>query len=105
MLARLYEVFPLVCANYGEQMRIIAFITDAASIDRILSHILSHSLTTLAEPAYFPSRGPLDVLSLDERILIRARGRRRGMLGRKSRIFTDANDTLPRILFPASARE
>jgi hypothetical protein len=39
MLARIYEVFPLVCAKCGQQMQIIAFITDPASIDRILSHI------------------------------------------------------------------
>jgi hypothetical protein len=39
LLARIYEVFPLVCPNCGEQMRIIAFITDPASIERILSHI------------------------------------------------------------------
>ena len=39
MLARIYEVFPLVCAQCGQEMRIIAFIADPASIEPILAHI------------------------------------------------------------------
>jgi hypothetical protein len=34
MLARIYEVFPLVCRNCGHEMRIIAFITNPAFVHR-----------------------------------------------------------------------
>ena len=30
LIARIYEVFPLLCPLYGGQMRLIAFITDGA---------------------------------------------------------------------------
>jgi len=39
LIARIYEVFPLICPNCGGQMRIIAFITFSADIHRILNHI------------------------------------------------------------------
>jgi hypothetical protein len=39
LLARIYEVFPLVCPRCGGGMRIIAFITDAAAVREILSHL------------------------------------------------------------------
>ena len=39
LLARIYEVFPLVCPRCGGEMRIIAFITDAAAVREILSHL------------------------------------------------------------------
>jgi hypothetical protein len=38
-LARLFESLPLVCPNCGADMRIIAFITEATPIERILTHI------------------------------------------------------------------
>ena len=38
-IARIYEVFPLLCPMCGGQMRIIAFITHSADIRRILDHI------------------------------------------------------------------
>ena len=54
LLARIYEVFPLLCPQCGEPMRIIAFITEAASIQRILMH--------MGEPTQAPpvasARGP-----------------------------------------------
>ena len=37
--ARLFESLPLVCPNRGANMRIIAFISDAAPNERILTHI------------------------------------------------------------------
>ena len=40
LLARIYEVFPLVCPNGGGAMRIIAFITDASTVRDILAHLL-----------------------------------------------------------------
>ena len=39
LIARIYEVFPLICPMCGGQMRIIAFITFRADIHKILEHI------------------------------------------------------------------
>jgi len=39
LIARIYEVFPLICPMCGGQMRIIAFITFSADIHKILEHI------------------------------------------------------------------
>ena len=52
LLARIYEVFPLLCPHCGAPMRIIAFVTDTASVTRILQH--------LGEPTQprRPARGP-----------------------------------------------
>jgi hypothetical protein len=54
LLARIYEAFPLTCPKCGAEMRIIAFITEAAPVQRILNHI--------GEPATPPriasARGP-----------------------------------------------
>lgn len=54
LIARIYEVFPLVCSICGGQMRIIAFITRSADIRQILDHI-----GVGAEPPRItPARGP-----------------------------------------------
>ncbi|MBK8387361.1 MAG: transposase [Candidatus Accumulibacter sp.] len=39
LLARIHEVFPLVCPRCGGEMRIIAFITDAGAVCDILTHL------------------------------------------------------------------
>ena len=39
LIARIYEVFPLLCPKCGGQMRLIAFITEGTQIRRILDHI------------------------------------------------------------------
>ena len=39
LIARIYEVFPLLCPVCGGQMRLIAFITEGAQIRKILEHI------------------------------------------------------------------
>jgi hypothetical protein len=39
LIARIYEVFPLLCPMCGAQMRLIAFITEGAQIRKILDHI------------------------------------------------------------------
>jgi hypothetical protein len=41
LLARIHEVFPLVCPHCGGEMRIIAFITDAGAVRDILTHLAS----------------------------------------------------------------
>ena len=70
-LARLYEnqtqggaclarrgcksFFPLVCFRCGEPMRIIAFVTDAGSLQRILASLGEPALAPRIAPA---ARGP-----------------------------------------------
>lgn len=54
LMARIYEVFPLLCPICGGQMRVIAFITHSADIRRILDHIGAAS----APPHIAPARGP-----------------------------------------------
>ena len=54
LIARIYEVFPLVCPICAGQMRIIAFITHSADIHRILNHIGED----LQPPHIAPARGP-----------------------------------------------
>jgi hypothetical protein len=39
LIARIYEVLPLLCPICGGQMRLIAFITHSADIGQILDHI------------------------------------------------------------------
>jgi hypothetical protein len=54
LIARIYEVFLLLCPMCGGQMRIIAFITHRADIRKILDHIGVDS-----EPPHIPPvRGP-----------------------------------------------
>lgn len=54
LLARIYEVFPLICPICAGQMRIIAFITDGAEVRKILEHIGVQS----SAPRITPARGP-----------------------------------------------
>ena len=54
LIARIYEVLPLLCPICGGQMRVIAFITHSADIRQILEHIGVDS-----EPPHItPARGP-----------------------------------------------
>ena len=54
LIARIYEVFPLLCPICGGQMRIIAFITHSADIRHILEHIGAET----EPPRITPARGP-----------------------------------------------
>ena len=54
LIARIYEVFPLLCPMCGGHMRIIAFITHSADIRQILDHIGVDS----QPPHITPARGP-----------------------------------------------
>ncbi len=54
MIARIYEVFPLLCPLCGGQMRLIAFITEGTQIRKILDHIGVDS----ESPHIAPARGP-----------------------------------------------
>jgi hypothetical protein len=39
LIARIYEALPLLCPRCGNPMKIVAFITDPASLSRILTHL------------------------------------------------------------------
>ena len=54
LIARIYEVFSLLCPLCGGQMRIIAFITHSADIRHILEHIGAQT----KPPRITPARGP-----------------------------------------------
>ena len=54
LLARIYEALPLVCPVCQTQMRIIAFITDAGTVRKILDHIGESA----QPPTIAPARGP-----------------------------------------------
>jgi hypothetical protein len=54
LLARIYEVFPLLCPNCGGEMRIIAFITEAPAVRDILAHLGEPT----SAPRMAPARGP-----------------------------------------------
>ena len=54
LLARIYEAFPLTCPTCGTEMRIVAFITETAPVQRMLSHIGEPALP----PRIAPARGP-----------------------------------------------
>jgi len=46
MIRKVYEVDPLICPRCGGQMKVIAFLTDYAVVDRIINHL---NLTFVAE--------------------------------------------------------
>ena len=46
MIRKVYEVDPLLCPRCGGQMKVIAFLTDYAVVDRIINHL---NLTFVAE--------------------------------------------------------
>jgi hypothetical protein len=54
LLARIYEVLPLLCPKCGGEMRIIAFITEGAVIREILGHLGEPT----SPPRLIPARGP-----------------------------------------------
>ena len=54
LLARIYEVLPLLCPACGGQMKILAFLTDPPVVRAILLHLeLPH-----LPPPISPARGP-----------------------------------------------
>lgn len=54
LLARIYDVFPLVCPNCKGELRLIAFITERSTIEQILGHIGEPT----APPPVAPARAP-----------------------------------------------
>ncbi len=39
MIRKVYEVDPLVCPQCGGTMKVIAFLTDYAAVDKIIDHL------------------------------------------------------------------
>ena len=39
LIAKVYQVDPLVCSRCGQRMSIVGFVTDSVAIDRILGHL------------------------------------------------------------------
>ena len=68
LIARIYEVSPLICPNCGADMRIIAFIEDIEPVQRILGCVGE----PVEPPRIHPPRAPPDwpefnqTLTLDE---------------------------------------
>ena len=54
LIARIFEVFPLVCPLCAGQMRIIAFIVDGVEVRRTLEH----TGVDAPAPRITPARGP-----------------------------------------------
>jgi hypothetical protein len=54
LLARIYDVLPLVCPRCGQAMKILAFVTESASVRRILEH----AGEAVRPPPLAPSRAP-----------------------------------------------
>jgi hypothetical protein len=46
LLRRIFEVDPLACPRCGEEMRIVSFITEPKTIDRILEHLRRRTETS-----------------------------------------------------------
>jgi hypothetical protein len=52
LIARVYEVDPLICPQCGSEMKLIAVITDPAEVDKILRHLIKKGR---APPGFDPS--------------------------------------------------
>ncbi len=59
LLVRIYECLPLRCPKCGEPMRIIAFVLDEPTIERILGHIGEPTRPPVVLPARSPPQGTL----------------------------------------------
>ena len=62
LLARIYEVFPLVCPRCGGEVEIISFITEEPTVRAILNHIGEPS----EAPPISPCRGSPEWEMLDQ---------------------------------------
>ena len=61
LIARIYEVFLLVCPQCGGELKIVAFLTEANPIQRILIYIGEPA----TPPRIAPARAPPDWLEAD----------------------------------------
>lgn len=63
MIRKVYEVDPLVCPQCGSMMKVIAFLTDHAVVDRIINHL---KLTFVADRPPPPHIASQEVLMAAE---------------------------------------
>lgn len=61
LIARIYEICPLICPQCGGELKIVAFLTEADPIRRLLSHIGEPA----KPPRTTPARAPPDWLEAD----------------------------------------
>jgi hypothetical protein len=52
MIRKVYEVDPMACPQCGGQMKVIAFLTDYAVVDRIIDHLKLTFLADKPPPAH-----------------------------------------------------
>ncbi len=65
LLARIYEVLPLLCPQCGAEMRIIAFVSESEPIKRLLAHIAE---PTTPPPIHQARAPPIAEAELDQSI-------------------------------------
>jgi len=56
MIRKVYEVDPLVCPECQGRMRIIAFLTDDAVVDRIINHLKLSFIADRPPPPHIASQ-------------------------------------------------
>jgi len=66
LLARIYEIFPLTCHHCGGEVRLIAFVTEVASIREILEHIGEPTKPPRAHPPRAPPAGSDEPRGVDD---------------------------------------
>jgi hypothetical protein len=54
MIRKVYEAEPMVCPKCGGTMKIIAFLTDYAVVDRIIDHLKLTFVADKPPPAHLP---------------------------------------------------
>jgi hypothetical protein len=65
LIARIYEVLPLLCPRCGSPMKIIAFITEPASLSRILSHLGVPTKPPPLQPARAPPQQDFEFIDAE----------------------------------------
>ncbi len=65
LLARIYEVFPLICTHCGGEVKHIVFVTEATPIRRILEYIGEPATPPPTASARAP---PIEAAELDQSI-------------------------------------
>lgn len=61
LITRSYETFPLACPQCGTQMKLMSFVTETASVTRVLAHIGKPTQAPVRSPARGPRAGEEDV--------------------------------------------
>jgi hypothetical protein len=71
MIRKIYEVDPLICPRCGGRMRVVAFLTEYAVVDRIIRHL---ELTfAAAKPPPAPAFEQVVLMAAEESGGVRAR--------------------------------